>query len=252
MSAKITKNNAPLVSVPDATLPATIKEWRSLAAWMDEAKKQEKELRTKIANAFFPTPTEGVNRVLADLDGIRTEIVLDFKVNRKLDEAVLDSVMMELPNTSAYRQPGVLIAYEPKLVLKSLRTMPDDERRIFSQALIETPGTPSLDINDVTEGHAPETAPAVPDWPAQNIPVQTVKDDLPSGSYEMKFVDGSQITGGTAEVISGPHKGKKIKIPAITLPVQKIPTREKPASKPKSAVGKAIAAVKNGPKKKKR
>ena len=252
MSNSTTKNNAPLVSIPDATLPATIKEWRSVAAWMDTAKKQEKELRTKIANAFFPTPTEGVNRVLVDLDGVRTEIAMDFRINRKLDETVLDSVMLQLPEDSPYRQQGVLVAYEPKLVLKSLRTMPDDQRRIFSQALTETPGTPALDINEITEGHAPETSPAVPDWPAQNIPVQTVTNGLPSGSYEMKFVDGSQITGGTAEVISGPHKGKKIKIPAITLPVQKIPTREKSKPKPKSAVGKAIAAVKNGPKKKKR
>ena len=151
MSTIPAKKTAPLVAVSDATLPATIQKWKEISDWMEQAKKEEKELREKIAAAFFPSPIEGVNRVQAVLDGQTVEIALDHKINRKLDEAALDSVMLQLPEDSPYRQQGVLVAYKPSLVLKGFRTMPDDQRRIFSQCLTETPSLPSIEIEMVED-----------------------------------------------------------------------------------------------------
>ena len=146
MSTKI--QNAPFVPCTDATLPPEIQEWKQIVTWLKTAKEREMAIRKKIAAAFFPKPTEGVNRAITEIDGLPFEIVLDYGIRRKLDEAVLDSVMLALPEDSPYRVPGVLIAYKPSLVLKNFRTLPDDQRRIFSAALTETPGTPSIGINE--------------------------------------------------------------------------------------------------------
>ena len=152
MSTKI--QNAPFVPCTDATLPPEIQEWKQIVTWLKTAKEREMAIRKKIAAAFFPKPTEGVNRAITEIDGLPFEIVLDYGIRRKLDEAVLDSVMLALPEDSPYRQPGVLIAYKPSLVLKNFRTLPDDQRRIFSAALTETPESPSVEINEVKQAVA--------------------------------------------------------------------------------------------------
>lgn len=217
--SKLSTKSVPLVPVTDTTLLPVIREWKEISEWMEKAKKTEKELREKIAAFFFPKPIEGVNKVLTELDGQQTEIVLDFKINRSLDAAVLDSVMGQLPEDSPYRQADVLITYKPSLVLKGFRTLPDDQRMIFSQALTETPGLPGLHINPVTEGSAPETAPAKADWPAQEtaVPKNNALEEL------------------------------KIKSAVRRLQVEH-PVAKKAA--PKSAAGKAIRAVQSSRSKK--
>ncbi len=153
--SNLSTNTAPRVALPDAALPAVLREWKEISTWVDTAKKKEMELRQQICAAFFPKPVEGINRVITMLDGNEIEIAVDHCINRKLDEAVLDSVMLSLPEDSPYRQPGVLVAFKPSLVLKGFRTLPDDQRRIFSAALTETPGSPSLEIEGLVEANAP-------------------------------------------------------------------------------------------------
>ena len=206
MSTTPTKKPATLVAVSDATLPATVREWKEISAWMETAKKTEKELREKIAAALFPSPVEGVNRVQAVLDGQTVEIALDHKINRKLDEPGLDAVMLQLPENSPYRQAGVLIAYKPSLVLKGFRTMPDEQRRIFSQCLTETPGLPSLEVEVIEDprgtydlirtgvgeyrvGEKVEEAAA--DWPAkvearENRMAPAITIEIPAHSIDAK------------------------------------------------------------------
>ncbi len=166
----MSKKSSLLATAPRAVLTdecgEAVKQWLFYSKQLEEAKTFELALRQQIGSTLFPSPVEGVNRVIVELDGKATEIVLDHKINRALDETVLDTVMNELPPDSPYRQVGVLVAYAPKLVLKGLRSMPNDQRLIFSQALTEKAGTPALHINEIDEGHAPETAPAQPDWPA--------------------------------------------------------------------------------------
>ena len=213
MSTTTAKSSIPLVAVSDATLPATVREWKEISAWMETAKKTEKELREKIAAALFPSPVEGVNRVQVVLDGSTVEVALDHKINRKLDEPGLDAVMLQLPEDSPYRQAGVLIAYKPSLVLKGFRTMPDDQRRIFSQCLTETPGLPSLDVEVIEEAGA--------DWPAKIA---------------------APLALGAA---SSPTK-------AVLVNFSKHVKKSKPAPAPKkqSAAAKAVKAVQSSRKKK--
>lgn len=164
MSQNSNANTAPALT-PEQL--AAVTEWQALTEWMDKAKKREQELRNGFAR-LFTQPKEGVNHLIT-ADGF--DLVLDYKVNRKLDVAVLDAVMSELPENSAFRQLGVLIEYKPALVMSGYRLLPDDQRLIFCQALTETPGTPGLEIKRVkTAAEDPATAPAVPDWPATRKP----------------------------------------------------------------------------------
>ncbi len=133
---------APAPAIPAALKPA-LDEWRSLVEWIEKAKPREMELRRTLAEVFFPNPVEGVNRIITE-DGF--EFTLEHKINRTIDEAALAPVMAELPESSPFRNPGVLITWKPVLVLGGLRVMPDEERKIFSQAMTEKPGTPSLEV----------------------------------------------------------------------------------------------------------
>ena len=171
-----TTTNKTFVPCEDSTIAAAIVEWRELTDWLAEATKKEKDLRATLAKFFFPAPVEGVNRVCTAINGQTLELALDQRVNRKLDAAVLDDVMHQLPEDSPYRIAGTLVAWEPKLVVKGLRTMPDDQRRIFSQALTETPGTPSLEIEGEISAPKVEAVPVVKNPPVKNpVPKQPVK-----------------------------------------------------------------------------
>lgn len=165
------KKQAAAAPALPADILALIAERDEILPWLEKAKARELELRGMIAAQLFPAPTEGVNRIITE-DGY--EIVLDHTINRKIDEQALDSVMAELPDDSPYRQVGVLIAYKPQLVLKSYRTMPEEQLKIVQQAIMETDGSPKLIVNRPNpEALDPATAPASPDWPAtsSNIPI---------------------------------------------------------------------------------
>lgn len=156
--------NVPALS---PALQDAVDEWQSLTKWLETAKKREMELRTLLVSiAPKDQLTEGTNTVRT-ADG--WEFKIDRRVNRKLDETALDAVMSELPEDSPYRQLGVLVTYKPSLVLGGFRTMPEDQKLIFAQALTETDGAPALVISKpIQEGLDPATAPAIPDWPATN------------------------------------------------------------------------------------
>lgn len=158
-------------------LREAVDEWRSLTEWLDKGKARELELRNKLCAVVSKEQlTEGVNTVRT-ADG--WEFKIDHKVNRKLDETALDAVMCELPEDSPYRQLGVLITYKPALVLGGFRTMPEDQKMIFAQALTETDGTPSLDVRLCTPETQPDQAPAVPATVAGVAPGADPQPELP-------------------------------------------------------------------------
>lgn len=169
----MSKNQAAPAPELDAGTLATIREWQDISRWLGEAKTKEMELRKKLTAFFFPSPTEGANRV----EGEGIEVVLTHKINRTLDVAVLDSVMPQLPED--FHIHGVLVEYKPQLCLKGFRlleAMPE-HLKTFQQALIEKPGAPELVINLNIDNAAldPASAPATPDWPAQESTAHTLE-----------------------------------------------------------------------------
>lgn len=123
-----------------------IDERAQILPWLAQAKERELELRKKIVSALFPDPVEGTNRLFTE-DGF--EVYMKYTINRKLDEAALPAVMQQLPEDSNARVLDVLITYKPQLVLSGFRELPEDQAKIFAQALTEEPGTPQLEIQKI-------------------------------------------------------------------------------------------------------
>jgi hypothetical protein len=131
-----------------AELLALIKERDAILLRMKPDADREMEIRKQLASALFPKPEEGSQRLIT-ADGF--EVILTHKVNRKLDEALVDSVMLELPEGCPARELGNLIAYPPKLVMDGYRALPADQLAIVQQMVTETDGAPELKIEPIAQ-----------------------------------------------------------------------------------------------------
>lgn len=163
----MSKKQAEQVELPNQIHKAIV-QWAKLVVELDSMQAKEKELRLQIAKAAVPTPKEGVNRVVfKDQDDKTWELVYNHKVNRSVDVSSLDAVMSQLPPDSVARNVGTVIKYTPSLVSEGYKSLPEAERLIVAQAITEKDGMPQLEINEVVAAMQPDTAPPVPDWPAQ-------------------------------------------------------------------------------------
>lgn len=133
----------PKVPALTPEIRAKIAERNQLLAWLDQGKAREMELRKELVSIFCPVRKEGTNNVTGD----GFEIKVGHKVSRKLDRAALDCVMSQFPAEHPARVIGNLIEYKPALVLDFYRTLSEQDRKIFDQALtISDDGAPTLEI----------------------------------------------------------------------------------------------------------
>lgn len=202
----------PLAIAPDVL--NEIKEWQKISDWLEEGKRREMELRKKLSAIFFPTPKEGTNRIVAD----GAEVVLLHKITRTLDVAALGSVMLQLPEE--LRVLGHLIEYTPDFKLATYRTLNDETKKIFEQALTIKDATPELKIA-LREAILPAT-------PA-NAAIKVVA--LAGKPNVGATIDASQIV---ARSISNADLAARIAPPVKKKPAVKFPTgTKKPAKKKK-------------------
>lgn len=145
--------------LPSAAIAAELEEWKQITKWLDEAGKRELALRVKLAAHFCPNPKEGTNTI----QGAGFEVKVISKVNRTLDEATLNVVMMQLPEQ--YRHLGTLINYKPSFSKDVYKAMSEADRKIFDQALTISSGTPTLEITMREEAPAPPQPAAKPSKP---------------------------------------------------------------------------------------
>lgn len=118
-----------------------------LAAWNDikskitELEAQEVEMRKDLFATAFPNPEEGSKYNKIDLpNGYMLQG--DYKINRRVDEAALDVVRKEMDPIYF----GRTFRFKPELSKSGFKDLPDEQKRIASQAIIAAPGTPSLAI----------------------------------------------------------------------------------------------------------
>jgi hypothetical protein len=101
----------------------------------------EMELRKEIFADFFSDPKEGTNTfVLPGGWHLKGKHV----INRNVDEAML-AVKKELLLEKGI-PVGQIIAYKPKLEVKSYRALSDEQKLLFDQVLDIKPGSPQLEI----------------------------------------------------------------------------------------------------------
>jgi len=104
----------------------------------------EQALRKEVAELFFPTPSEGVNSTpLAEGWALK----YTYKIDRKLDEAALPAVKAKLQEMEV--NTDVLVVMKPSLdtkAYKALVTLNPEGAKIFEQAMIIKPGSPTLEL----------------------------------------------------------------------------------------------------------
>lgn len=115
--------------------------WQELKQAIEVMSEEERMLREGLFNGTFPEPEEGTNEYTLP-DGRIVKGV--YKLNRKLNEDVLPDVVAELGWTPKSKK--LPIRTKQELDLKKYRTLDDEQRAIFDQALTITPGLPSLEV----------------------------------------------------------------------------------------------------------
>lgn len=126
-----------------------LQEWHLALAEAAKVKpiiEKEQALRKEVMSLFFPAPKEGANDFPLPqgwtLKGTH-------KLDRKIDEAALPAVKEQL-REKGYN-PDPLIDLKPSLNTAVYRTLSDDNRKIFDQALTIKPGSPTLELKPPKE-----------------------------------------------------------------------------------------------------
>jgi len=118
-----------------------VEAWYVMQEQLRILKQNEMLMRMRIFKYFFPAPKEGTNNF--DLpDGYQMKAV--HPIERKVDEAALDSMKEKFKEEKV--NTNKLIKWKPEVVIKEYRTLTDDQRHLFDQALIVKPGSPQVSI----------------------------------------------------------------------------------------------------------
>ncbi len=126
---------------PNVVTQEDLSQWFVMQEQLKKLKASEMLLRQKIFGFYFPAPKEGTNSVpLPDQYVLKGK----YTVNREIDPGALQAMRerFALANVSADK----LVQYKPSLVLSEYRTLTEEQRQLFDQALIIKPGSPALEI----------------------------------------------------------------------------------------------------------
>lgn len=135
-----------MTDLPQTEQPVTQKdmeEWYRLQQQLAEIKGKEMALRLRIFKHHFPNPKEGTNTVPLN-DGTGCELKGVHKINRSVEKAAL--VVLAPKFEEAKIAVGDLIEYKPELKIAEYRTLTEEQRELFDQALIVKDGTPDVKI----------------------------------------------------------------------------------------------------------
>jgi hypothetical protein len=131
-----------MTGIPQNTVTqADINAWYEMQEQLKKLKASEMILRTKIFKAFFPTPKEGTNTApLAEGWVIKGT----FSIIREIDVGALDALGEVFEK--AHISKDKLVKYTPSLKKAEYNTLTEEQKKLFDNALIIKPGSPSLEI----------------------------------------------------------------------------------------------------------
>lgn len=122
-------------------------EWTQAQAKLTEVKslvENEMRLRKQVMEAYFPTPCEGVNTCQLESGW---ELKGTYKIDRKLDEAALPAINVELRGMNV--NPDRLVRFKLELdtaAYKTLVQINSEAARVFEKAMISKPAAPSVEL----------------------------------------------------------------------------------------------------------
>jgi hypothetical protein len=137
-----------MVLIPERQVTVEhLKEWFILKQQLDEMKGKEVVLRQFIFNGLFTNPTEGINKHDVN-DGTGAVVKGTHVINRSVQIEELEKLEESLKNDSNLPKLDLekLVKWKPEVSIKEYRTLTDEQRHLFDQALVIKPGMPGLEI----------------------------------------------------------------------------------------------------------
>jgi len=141
-----------MTDITDATVPtvADIATLYTMQAELAKLKAAEAMLRRRLADHFFPNPTEGSRDNKHPLDdGTGAILQMDHKVNRKVLEPELAAYKAASAEDGA-NMPDLpwnkLVKYTPELVKAEYNKLTAEERKACDTVLEIKPGMPELKV----------------------------------------------------------------------------------------------------------
>lgn len=123
----------------DENIDLKLQRWYSLAKQLKKVKEEEMALRIAIRDMAFPQLKEGANSFEFKPGWVLKNT---HKLNRTIDETVLEAVRGELPHVAFNN----LIQWKPELRIKHYRELTETDRQVFDEALVIKPGSPAFTI----------------------------------------------------------------------------------------------------------
>ena len=114
----------------------TVLTWLSLSQRLKDLKAEEASLRRQLCSELFEGK-EGEFKTQLKLGSV--VVTGKSSVNRKIDQAVLNTIIDELSD-----EERMCIRYKPELELKSYRKLP--ENSLLHECITESPAMPTLDV----------------------------------------------------------------------------------------------------------
>lgn len=137
-----------VITDPNEAYMAILAEWEDDKRKLSYYKEQEGEKRRILFAGAFPNPKEGTNRHKLP-DG--RQVVGKYTIGRKIDEAALP-VTLQAMREAGVANTDVLVSYKPSLAKREWNTLSEDNKLLFSAAVIATPGMPGLEIEQAKGG----------------------------------------------------------------------------------------------------
>lgn len=160
--------------------------------------------RKELAVHFFPTPREGTNiyEIVGDGTVPPYELVMDHKINRTLDEALLNTLGRKLYEDGV--PMDLLIEYKPQLKLAEYRKLNDAQRAAFDALLTSKEGTPTLTIR-------PKADDATQQRHAEHVAAAQAEAGNAPAAASASPAEGSSAAAGPELPVSieDPDAGKK-------------------------------------------
>ena len=119
-------------------------EWEEIVPRMKALVEKEADLRRKLFAGAFPNPSEGATKNKHTLPDGRV-LKGDHKINRKVDEAALPSVL-EAMKAAGVANADQLVRYKPELAKREWNSLSEEMKLLFSPAIISTPGMPGFEV----------------------------------------------------------------------------------------------------------
>ena len=118
-----------------------LSEWWLTTQELKVVKATESTLRKDVFEKAFPNPVEGTNKINL---GSGWQLKATYGYNRKVIPDMLFENTEQLINLEV--PIDMLVKYKPEISVTIYKLLTDEQKKLFDQCIMVTPGSPSLEV----------------------------------------------------------------------------------------------------------